>query len=542
VASQDEKAVTRFTKLMVLDRAGRRSIVLEVIAPPLFLFLLGTGLLMPSSQSVTAFMRLFRLIAVVICCYGSCLLTERVAVVEAAWAYRGCHTDHREPQMDPVTNLPRWEEFPQTISYERCRLLAKDMNCENMGILPDSGHCFTCANSTSRRATFTHAVPQTVLCAKEDLFVFEYVNNGKPDDCYPNSPLYCVSSHQESLAELRGYVANMPPCKSTIDVRKGFIDSCYGFKFATENRHHQCKRVFRNVLAHHRIQLDNPPRFEENHPPFNILDDFTMNGNVSLWHRLFKDELRSIFAEPRIWTQKSLDEATNFCQDLPPHQCRAFVPVSNMVLRAIGEAEVSIDGFSTGNIKSAEGVLNVSTYSGPALIGGSVAHLVRGHTGLVLGSSTPWMEAMLLKAGAAHVITVDFVSIVSHVPDISTLTPAQLAAAYLAGAWVPVDFAVAFSTVAHAGLGRYGDILDGAADLKTMAQLHCILRPGGYLFLSVPVSRDFLVYNMHRSYGSVRLPRLLEGWEIVDYVGVLDFMNAIFLDVETSFIILRKMS
>ena len=40
------------------------------------------------------------------------------------------------------------------------------------------------------------------------------------------------------------------------------------------------------------------------------------------------------------------------------------------------------------------------------------------------------------------------------------------------------------------------------------------LRPGrGRLLLSAPVGPDLLVWNLHRRYGPLRLPRLLGGWE-----------------------------
>ena len=52
-----------------------------------------------------------------------------------------------------------------------------------------------------------------------------------------------------------------------------------------------------------------------------------------------------------------------------------------------------------------------------------------------------------------------------------------------------------------------------------MAAAKCTLRPGGLLFLTVPVGPDVVVWNLHRRYGRVRLPLLLRGWEVVDVVG-----------------------
>jgi hypothetical protein len=46
-----------------------------------------------------------------------------------------------------------------------------------------------------------------------------------------------------------------------------------------------------------------------------------------------------------------------------------------------------------------------------------------------------------------------------------------------------------------------------------------MLKPGGLLFLAVPVGSDLLVWNAHRVYGELRLPKLLEGWETIDSFG-----------------------
>jgi hypothetical protein len=45
------------------------------------------------------------------------------------------------------------------------------------------------------------------------------------------------------------------------------------------------------------------------------------------------------------------------------------------------------------------------------------------------------------------------------------------------------------------------------------------LKPGGLLFLSVPVGFDALAWNAHRIYGRKRFPLLTEGWEVLDSFG-----------------------
>lgn len=50
----------------------------------------------------------------------------------------------------------------------------------------------------------------------------------------------------------------------------------------------------------------------------------------------------------------------------------------------------------------------------------------------------------------------------------------------------------------HVGLGRYGDPIDPAGSLLAAAELERVLKPGGRLFLSVPVGRERVCFNAHR--------------------------------------------
>ena len=45
------------------------------------------------------------------------------------------------------------------------------------------------------------------------------------------------------------------------------------------------------------------------------------------------------------------------------------------------------------------------------------------------------------------------------------------------------DNAATFSSIEHAGLGRFGDPLNPDGDLDVMSQVHCMLRPGFTTFL-----------------------------------------------------------
>ncbi len=78
------------------------------------------------------------------------------------------------------------------------------------------------------------------------------------------------------------------------------------------------------------------------------------------------------------------------------------------------------------------------------------------------------------------------------------------------------DLVINCSTVEHVGLaGRYGvteSSPDG--DLEAMARLKELMKSGALMLLTLPIGQDAVFYPVHRVYGTERLPRLLEGYEV----------------------------
>lgn len=73
------------------------------------------------------------------------------------------------------------------------------------------------------------------------------------------------------------------------------------------------------------------------------------------------------------------------------------------------------------------------------------------------------------------------------------------------------------SSVEHVGLGgRYGSSDDPDGDLRAMTTMRGLLAPGGRMILTVPVGVDAVCAPQHRIYGSERLPRLLDGYEVAE--------------------------
>jgi len=79
------------------------------------------------------------------------------------------------------------------------------------------------------------------------------------------------------------------------------------------------------------------------------------------------------------------------------------------------------------------------------------------------------------------------------------------------------DYVLNISSVEHFGLaGRYTvERGDSDADLKAMAKIKTLMNVGAQMLLTVPVGVDEVVHPLHRVYGHERLPRLLEGYEVI---------------------------
>lgn len=134
-----------------------------------------------------------------------------------------------------------------------------------------------------------------------------------------------------------------------------------------------------------------------------------------------------------------------------------------------------------------------------------------GHV-LVIGSQTPWIEAILLYFGAAKITTLEYSKIVPEHPKLNVLTPKDLRNQVLSGNPPAFDAMVTFSSLEHSGLGRYGDALNPWGDLITMAQTWCLMKPGGRALVGVPSGADHLYFNTNRLYGKLMSSHLFANW------------------------------
>jgi len=140
----------------------------------------------------------------------------------------------------------------------------------------------------------------------------------------------------------------------------------------------------------------------------------------------------------------------------------------------------------------------------------------------VVGTQYPWIESIAVSLKAKYILTLDYTrkkyeqltkDIVldwMHVNDFLEK-----------GDLEQFDAAVSFSSIEHAGLGRYGDPLSPFGDLEALKQMHCMLKKDGLLFLGLPTSIDnssYIEFNAHRIYGTKRLNLLFDKkkWKLLE--------------------------
>ena len=148
---------------------------------------------------------------------------------------------------------------------------------------------------------------------------------------------------------------------------------------------------------------------------------------------------------------------------------------------------------------------------------------IEGKNVAVLGSVQPWYESIVL-AFDGRPTTIEYNKIISHDPRLEVMTVTEYDEHPK-----KFDALVSISSFEHDGLGRYGDPINPDGDLKAMERAKNMLNENGVLFLAVPVGKDCLLWNACRIYGEIRLPLLLQGWDIVDSFGFnpIQFDNSI---------------
>lgn len=179
-----------------------------------------------------------------------------------------------------------------------------------------------------------------------------------------------------------------------------------------------------------------------------------------------------------------------------------------------------LESFSPDNIKKSKGgKVKISNYwmkqepytnASKMILESLEKNNIRNMKVAVIGSITPWIEAILLHFNN-DITTVEY-----NVPKCDTIRCISY--------WDfqkesnLYDCVISYSSIEHSGLGRYGDPLNPESDIETMNDIHKSLKKNGLLLLGVPIGHDALVWNVHRIYGKIRLPLLIEKFTEIEWI------------------------
>lgn len=248
-----------------------------------------------------------------------------------------------------------------------------------------------------------------------------------------------------------------------------------------------CQALFESTL------LDEPGNFPDGKsPPINaippeLMPDFQMNGRVQIspWYineiYLGSEALNPTWEKEQIedWKQRALNGQFNFGNYQEIDQSTLFDALKNVAR-------------------------------------------VQGQSVLVIGSESPWVEALCLAAGARKVSTLEYGSVTSTHPQVIVYTPDKFRMAFLQGQLEKFDAVVSYSSLEHSGLGRYGDALNPWGDIMNVARAWCVTKQGGTMTLGVssaPQGGDRVWFNAGRIYGPERWPYMATNWARMNYTS-----------------------
>ena len=139
-------------------------------------------------------------------------------------------------------------------------------------------------------------------------------------------------------------------------------------------------------------------------------------------------------------------------------------------------------------------------------------HDIDGKHVVVAGSISPWLEAIALSRRAASVTSIDYISPRTDSDRIRVLQMSDLARGSVR---VSADAIFSYSSIEHDGLGRYGDPIHPLGDVAALGEFAMLLKPGGLLYLGLPVGLQGYAGQGNRIYDAARFAQLTQGWELI---------------------------
>jgi len=94
------------------------------------------------------------------------------------------------------------------------------------------------------------------------------------------------------------------------------------------------------------------------------------------------------------------------------------------------------------------------------------------------------------------------------------------------------DSVSALHSIEHFGLGRYGDPVDYNGSLKAIENIYRMLNVGGKFYFSVPIGKQRIQFNAHRTFSVQYLLRLFKDKFFVNSFSYVDDEGELFEDAE----------
>ena len=242
------------------------------------------------------------------------------------------------------------------------------------------------------------------------------------------------------------------------------------------------------------IRAGKPPK----HPPSELKDGYTRNGSVSI-EEFYVDDTNMGLETHFVFTTKNIE-----------HYLKATMKIyANIEMEY--DHPMEEDEFNHQFMRQPQKnwIFYALKRYQTSIINSNV---------VVFGSTEPYIETAVLGLGATQVTTVEYNNLTYIHPQITTISKYNFTSLYQCNSIYKnsFDIALSISSFDHDGLGRYGDPLNPDGDLHAMMKTMNLVKPGGILFLTIPIGTDLVVFNLLRRYGKIRLPLLLKNWEIIE--------------------------
>jgi len=244
-----------------------------------------------------------------------------------------------------------------------------------------------------------------------------------------------------------------------------------------------CPALFASTILDDPGNFTIPPKWSNVDASEEFIDDFRMGGRASVQEWWIQDMFLGKKAKVPHWKKETIDEWKEMTLR------RDFTKFGNYQL---------IDRSTLYDV-----LVNVSR--------------IQNQSVLVIGSESPWIEAIALAAGASKVTTLEYGNIVSEHPQVVTYTPDKFRRAYLDNTLEKFDAVISYSSLEHSGLGRYGDALNPWGDIMGVARAWCVTKQHATLTLGLSSGNDIVYFNAGRIYGKERWPYVTTNWKRVSY-------------------------